>query len=287
MEYFLSPVNRIHTMRKEEEEFHRLEGRIRDLSRKTYEENFLTHTSFLSEEEQAAFLKLVKKEEERNGTSLFAETFQGVPYILYGGYEEAQRRVICFLPDYLTRDEFDEQEKDENEVIACLEVKPENERFSDVLTHRDFLGAIMNLGLERNRVGDILTDSSMAYVYVAKEAKQIISQELVRVKHTTVTCREVACSSCTIRPRKEKKEGSVSSERIDALTALFCHISRGKAQDLIKQEMVFVNGAAVESAQFLNKGDKISVRGYGKFCYQGIVSKTKKGKLIVAMEVYR
>lgn len=258
-------------------------GRIRDLARRAYENNYVTHTDFLSESE----LYDIKSMCVSNGMFTGENQIDGVDYCVYGGTSEAERSVMCFLPSYLDEEGFLLQEESENEVISCILIEPVNKKFADELTHRDFLGAIMNLGIERNRVGDIRTDQMRGYVFAMKEVSQLICDELCRIKHTTVKCKEVPASECDIIPSYTELEGTVSSERLDAVLALVYKLSRSKAQELVESESVFVDGKTAYSAGYdLKVGARVSVRGYGKFIYDGVQKSTRKGRLFVKIKKY-
>ena len=189
---------------------------------------------------------------------------------------------------FFTAESFLLQEEAEPEVVSCMEVRPVNRKFADELTHRDYLGALMNLGLERDRIGDILTDSENAYLFVMKENAELICSELIRIRHTSVVCHPVPASSCTIRPEFEEREGSVSSERLDAILAMVYHLSRGKAQELVEQELVFVDGRTAFSGGYdLKPGSRVSVRGHGKFQYLGAGAQTKKGRFYAKVKIWK
>ena len=262
---------------------HYLAGRIQDLCEKTYTEDYMTHTDFLSMSEMAVFYDSLRQ----SGENLLSGTYRSVPYMVWGGWEDAERRCICFLPTWMDRDAFLAQEEAEPQVVSCIEVKPVSLRFADELTHRDFLGALMHLGIERDRIGDILTDSQHAYVFVSRDMAELVCEDLTRVKHTTVICRIVSSAECDIRPSFEQIQGSVASERLDAVLAMACRISRTKAQTLISQEMVFVDGRTASSTSLtLPEGARVSVRGYGKFIYDGILLKTRKDRLMIRIRKF-
>lgn len=266
-----------------------LTKRVKELSQKAYQDNYVTHTQFLSASEQADFLETAGKnavsaQDPWGGSG----SFQGVPWVLYGGWEEAERRVLCFLPEYLSAGDFRQQEETEPEVVCCLEVRPVNRRFADALTHRDYLGALMNLGLERDRIGDILTDGESACLFVMRENAELIQNELIRIRHTSVQCRQIPASACAIRPKFEEMEGSVASQRLDAVLAMVYHLSRGKAQELIEKEQVFVDGRTAFSGGYdLKEGSRVSVRGYGKFQYLGAGATTRKGRIYARVKLWK
>ncbi|WP_036611328.1 YlmH/Sll1252 family protein [Oribacterium sp. P6A1] len=260
-----------------------LEGRINDLSERAYSNDYLTYTHFLSEGDLAVFHSMLIN----SGISRHSNVYNGSRYIIYGGHPDSDRNIICFLPGYITEEDFLSSEPLTGDIIKCLHIVPLNQKFADTLSHRDFLGALMNMGIERDQIGDILVKESDAFVFVLSEIAGIIARELSKVRHTSVKCDIVSPSLCTIEPKFTEISGSVASERLDAIVSMVFHISRGKAQDLIRAESVFVNGRTVTSVSSgLNPNDKISVRGYGKFIFDGMGNVTKKGRIYANVKVY-
>ncbi len=258
-------------------------GRIKDLARRANENNYVTHTDFLSQSELFEVSSMCARE----GLITGENQIDGVSYSIYGGVEEPERAVICFLPSYLEREEFEAQEKEDGSIVSCILIDPVNRRFADELTHRDFLGSLMNLGIERNRIGDIRTDQTRGFVFVMEEVADLICDELCRIRHTTVKCRKVPVSECDIVPEFKEIEGTVSSERLDAILAFVYRLSRSKAQELVEAESVFIDGRTAHSPGYdLRTGARVSVRGFGKFIYEGIQKETRKGRLSVKVKIY-
>jgi RNA-binding protein YlmH len=258
-------------------------GRIKDLARRADENNYVTHTEFLSQSELYDVTSMCIS----NGMITGKNQINGVNYCIYGGISDPERAVMCFLPSYLDQEGFLSQEESEPDVVSCILVEPANRKFADELTHRDFLGALMNLGIERNRIGDIRTDQTKAYVFAMKDVTKLICDELCRIKHTTVKCREVSAAECDIVPEFKEIEGTVSSERLDAILAMVYKLSRSKAQELVESESVFVDGKTAYSGGYdLKEGSRVSVRGYGKFVYVGMQKATRKGRLSVKVHKF-
>ncbi len=262
-----------------------LPGRLTDLARRTQYSDYMTHSAFLDPAGQLTFDRLLRRE----GTgSSEGGALEGVPCFLYGGFSDAERRAAVFLPSYLDRETFLLQEQEDPQVISCLEILPLQEKFADDLSHRDFLGALMHLGIEREQIGDILTRDSGACVYVMKDIAPFIAGELTRVRHTVVMVREIPPSKCQIRPVLEEKTGSVASERLDCVTAMAFKLSRTAAAKLIEGEKAAIDGRLVtDPDERLLPGQKISLRGYGKCLYEGPVHRTKKDRLMVRVFLYR
>ena len=246
-----------------------LMGRIRDLAERTRSRDYMTRTGFLTPEEQAQALQLLRSPE-----------LTGIRYVFTGGYPEADRRVLVFLP---SRMEEDDPEPDG--VIACLRVRPRSARFTDHPGHRDYLGALMHLGIAREVTGDILVGEEEAFLFVLQEMAEMIGNELTQVRHTSVIAECVPVSECTACQKREAVTGSIASERIDALIGMVFHLSRSAAKEKIEQELVYAGGLPVRSISYTpHAGESISVRGLGKFVYQGTEGRTKKGRIIAKAE---
>ena len=139
-----------------------LKKRLRELAEKSYQQNRYTYTPFLDLYEQSIY------QEERS-------SFAYVGSQLYGGHEFADRQFVCFGKEetlgYV-----------EQPPIACIEIKPISKKFSDSLSHRDFLGALMNLGIERAMLGDILVFDKVGYVFCLEHIADVIVDQLFKVK---------------------------------------------------------------------------------------------------------
>ena len=202
---------------------------------------------------------------------------------LWGGYEEAERRLLCFSPPDLpvAKGDF---------PIACILIRPKNEKFSDHLNHRDFLGAILNLGIDRNRTGDILVKENSAWLFCEEEIAGFIEENLERVKHTAVSCKSISREEIpleAVSPDLQPVRGFVQALRLDAVIAVAFHASRSSMAGYIQSEKVFVNGKMVKENSFkIKENDLVSVRGMGKFRYCGVEGESKKGRLAVKVEKY-
>ncbi|WP_029231363.1 YlmH/Sll1252 family protein [Butyrivibrio sp. VCB2006] len=261
-----------------------LAGRIRDLATKAYMNGFVTHTDFLSLSEIAMFYQILASEKVPSNVHEYC----GAKYVVYGGMEDAERAMICFLPDYMDEETFLLSEKQENEVLKCVHIKPLNNKFADDLNHRDYLGSIMNLGIERDQIGDILAGDKESYVFTTPDIANMLEKELIRIRHTSVRSQIVNTAECDIKPKFEEISGSVASERIDAILAFVYHLSRSEAQKLIESESVFIDGRTAYSGGYdLKAGARVSVRGHGKFIYQGTTNTTRKGRLFVSVKLFK
>nr|WP_302591626.1 YlmH/Sll1252 family protein [uncultured Marvinbryantia sp.] len=260
-------------MNHEEELFQK---RLLELAKKADSRNIVTYTDFLNLNElniyhqSARFLSFVK-------------------CVGFGGYEQAERQMLAFIPDalYCCMADFEEAKGAVSYPIACLRVTPQNKKFSEKLTHRDFLGAVLNTGIERSTIGDILIDDRTAWIFCLERMADFLSGALTRVRNTPVDVRQVPLEKIEYEPKYELLQGSVASVRLDSLLALAFGASRSSLVGLIEGGKVFVNGRLVTSNGCkLKENDVISARGLGRFRYLGVRSSTRKGRLIAEIQKY-
>ena len=240
--------------------------RIRELANLSYQRDIVTFTDFLNLNEQ-------------NMLSTLKLHQMGVNVKLFGGYEHAERRMAAFYPGTVGFSwDF---------PIDCLKIEPKALRFSEDLSHRDYLGAILNLGVDRSVAGDILMKDKEAWFFCLHKMSEFFIENLVRVKHTTVLVSRVEQAEEIPGPEVELISGTCASVRLDALIGLAFQTSRSSMVSFIESGLVFVNGKLVTSNGYEPKeGDIISVRGKGRFIYDGISRQTKKGRLGVSLRKY-
>lgn len=242
-----------------------LAKRFVDLSRQAQQKNIVLFSEFLNLNE----LNIFRQQSP--------ELYSG--FELFGGYELSERQMIAFLPDALCYAwEF---------PIACLKITPLNEKFAEELSHRDILGSLMNLGVERSRLGDILVDGPLAYVFCQEKIAGYLAEQLTRVRHTTVLAEQAVCKDMQIEPKKEAAEGIITSNRLDSVVACICKVSRSQASQLIRGGKVFINNKETLQPTYECKPQElISVRSVGRFRFLGCTGETRKGRLKVEYEKY-
>lgn len=220
-----------------------------------------------------------------NEQSIFLSMKQELPkikYFTYGGFEDAERKILCFCGD-----ETISQKEELEWPITCIRITPANQKFSDSLTHRDFLGAILNLGIDRSKVGDILIHENQGYLFCMNTISGFISENLSKVKHTTIRADIISGKDFDYKPKLNLITGTVSSVRLDSVLSVAFKGSRSSLVGLIEGGKVFVNSREVLSNSYqLKEKDVVSVRGYGKFIYDGTDYQTKKGRYSVRIYLY-
>lgn len=248
-------------MNKEED---MLKKRLIELSNLAYNRGFVTFSDFLNLNELNILHTIPK--------NMFPAGYE-----TYGGYDLSERQMAAFLPDALCF----------TYPVKAVHISPVNKRFAESLTHRDYLGSLMNLGIERCKLGDILAGDDTAVLFAKDEIADYIAENLTRIRHTTVYARVQDVEEITYTPRYENMKGTVPSIRLDTVLSVSYPLSRNKLVTLIEGGKVFVNGKLITSNGYhLKDGDIISVRGTGKIVYDGILSETKKGRYMISVRKY-
>lgn len=250
-------------MKDKEEIF--LENRLRDLANTAYVRNISTHSNFLNPYEQTVFFSI-------------KSSLPNIHYEWLGGYEAAERKIVCFLPSY---------KEDLGDIICFLRIEAVNEKFADSLSHRDFLGAFMNLGLERHTIGDICISENKAHLIVLSSVKDIIMENLQYVKKTKIRVLQESAEDIQYINRYREIAINVASNRLDAVVASTFKLSRSLSNEYFDKERVFVNGKMTTNHSYMVKeGDLISVRGQGRFKFLGNRRTSKKGRLFSDILLY-
>ena len=242
-----------------------LRNKFLDLARNAYFKNIVTYSMFLNLYEQTIFETL--KNELPN-----------IKNIMFGGYSEAERKIVCFYCDKIP--EFD--------MLEFLKVSPSNKKFADDLTHRDFLGALMNLGIERHMIGDICIVDNVAHIITFKSMSETIINELSTVKRTKVVLEVESADELKAVNRMEYKKINIPSERLDSIIGSIYNISRSKVNLYIDAGKVFINSRQCFShSSKIKDGDIITVRGLGRARFLGISALSKKGRLFAETEIFK
>ncbi len=248
-----------------------LRSRIKDLADKSYKQNIYTYSGFLTPAE----LSIV---DELRGE------LKHVDYQVFGGCELCDRQMVGFGS---------ERSLGYEGVwpIVIIKVEPLIDKFADELTHRDFLGAVMNLGIERNVFGDILVkDGKRAYIFATESIAEFILDNLTKIKHTNVRCSIVDSDVDNLedlKPTLVDMDVIVASPRFDAIVGGATKVSRSEALNLFKAKKVTLNGRLCErNSMTLKDGDIFSVRGHGKFMFCGSGNETRKGRVYIHLKRY-
>lgn len=243
-------------------------NKILDKYKYSSNRNITIFTDFLNLHEQNLFIRSKKQFSTNN-------------YILYGGYNYSERKIIAFYPDYVNVDDI-------IYPVDILQISPRNNKYTNKLTHRDFLGSILGLGITRAKIGDIVTNDNFAIIFVNSSVSEYIISNLNLVKNTVVNVEKLHTLPTEIMTPKYKLiNGTISSIRLDSIVSLAFPLSRAKATSIIKSKNVYINSQLIISpAHKLNEGDIVSVRGMGKFLFNRIGNKTKKDRINIELKRY-
>ena len=238
---------------------------LRDLSQKADRTGRCTFTDFLNLDEQNT-LNSVKREL--------------IPYTLFGGAAGCERMIA----------RFGDPEEMGYEVpfpIACVKISPLQQKFADELTHRDILGALMHLGIERSCLGDIVLRDNVAYLFALERIAPYLCENLSTVKRTSVACEITDDLPGGTLFRTETVSLNVNSLRADCVVAAAYNLSRGNTEKLFAAQKIFVDGKLLLSGAVpLKEGNIVSVRGTGRFIYRTTTGNSKKGRLFITIEKY-
>ncbi len=217
---------------------------------------------FLDEAQAAVCGDLLRKEPEGR-------------YLFWGGYEGAERQILGMFPDYL------------EPAPEDFPLSPLTFTYRDSLSHRDFLGSFMALGVERDAIGDILVGEGRCVAFVRRELECYFCQTIGKIGRAGVRVSPGAEEPLPLEREFQVMTGVVASQRLDCLVAFLCRVSREKAAELIQAGMVLHNHRETLSvSQRLNEGHLLSVRRKGRFIIDRLGPPTAKGRLSVSCRKY-
>ena len=244
-------------------------GRVWDKYEQCRRRNIPVVTGFLSPAEQAVSADLL----------MAAAPGQG---ILAGGYPDAERRLWAFLPDWLEEETWQQGEEC---PLCALEVETPP---GAGLTHRDYLGSLMGLGLTREKLGDILLSQQGAQVVVLREVLPILLSQWEKVGRYPVRLTPIPLAQLRPVPGERKQiRATVASPRLDAVAAAGFSIPRSRAAELIRGGRVMVNHRPCGKAdKAVEAGDVLTCRGLGKCVLREIGGTSKRGRTILELERY-
>lgn len=224
------------------------------------------HTCFLSprEQEMARYL------------------FGQVPGLYsFGGYPDSERKMLCYLPEYLDEESLMECDS----PVACLRASFYE---GDTPTHRDFLGALMGCGIAREAVGDICVGRGQCDFFVTQEIAPFLLQNFSSAGRTKLRLMQIPLAEADI-PRQEAKviQDTVASLRLDSIASSGFRISRSLAAQAVTAGKVAIDGLpCTHPDKAVTQGCRISLRGSGKILLAKVNGQTKKGRISVELHRY-
>lgn len=202
--------------------------------------------------------------------------FDEIDYLENGGIIQTERQIITIYPSYYNHENIPQD-------IMALRMYGNLEG----LSHKDFLGAILNLGIKRSKIGDILVHEDYVDVVVKKDIGDFFLFNLEKVGNKKVNLEEIAPDS--ISPAKSlyrEISKNLSSYRLDVYISSSYNLSRQESMDIIKAGYVKVNWESIDKpSKELEVGDTISVRGYGRSVLHSVEGLSKKGKIKATIRI--
>lgn len=267
-------MNRQEILSKYEGEEALLVSKLLDKIEFVEKRNSIENTDFLSLHQRGILEKVLKMISYKN-------------YIIYGGYENAERTMVILYPEKLET-VFETGLFDYHNIMQVIRIVLPNE-MRGKYSHRDYLGAVVKVGIKREKVGDIVVSLDGADMIVSEEVVSYLITNLSELTRFSKSKFEV----CKIEelnivpPKIEIVKIIIPSMRVDSIVSEIIRTSRSKAMEIIDEERVFINSELVtKNAKILKENDMITVRGKGRFRVKQILNSTKKGNLVVEIEKY-
>ena len=247
-------------------------AQVSDKIENSKKKNRIENTDFLDMYQLSLVRSYIKKNNINN-------------YILYGGYEEAERKILVAYPE---NEDEELLKKKCSELVKIVRVElPEEEKGK--YSHRNYLGGIIKLGFKREKVGDIVVSPIGADIIVVKDFAEILKKELpslTRFQNSKIS----VVSINELRKQEIKVEDVkiiVPSLRLDTVVSDLARTSRNKAVQIIKQERVFVNGQnETKVSKQLKQEDILTIRGKGRFIIKEVTATTRSGRQVIRIEKY-
>lgn len=241
-----------------------IRNRFTELAERSFSRGIYTYSDFLNVAQQSELKKMRLP----------------VKCTFFGGYPDAERSVAVFGNE----SDFGYEPAP---PVVFIKIEPLQMKFADDFSHRDFLGSVMALGIKRETLGDIIIKENTAYLACLDTISDYIISQLDKVKHTNVKCSLCELLPQDILPETKYEEVIVASERLDVLISSVYNLSRNESRKMIECEKIYVNSVLTENPSFNPEiGAIISVRGFGRFVYEGIIRTTKKGRNVVAVRIF-
>ena len=213
---------------------------------------------------------------------IFSSIIKSLPpvcSIAMGGYELAERKLILFIPD---------EEYQYDLPYDTIRIEPVSARYSEKLTHRDFLGSIMGLSINREKFGDVIVDDGSALFFCVKSVTDYVLNNLTQVRNTIVKTYITDDIDRNYEPAYKEITGSVASVRLDSVISLGFGLSRNHVIPYIEGGKTSVNGKIITTnAYSLHEGDIVTVLSLGKMRFMRSASETRKGRTVVVIHKYQ
>lgn len=234
--------------------------------------NKIQYTDFLNLNEQELAIKLLKKVEYEK-------------YYFFGGKENTERKILVIYPEKLSEEM---SRKNDKQILKVVRIKLPNELDGEY-DHRTYLGSCIKIGIEREKIGDILVERTGADIIAKAEISEILLQslsQLTRFKSSEIVVVDIS-ELKDVEISKMEISSIVASIRLDNIVSTLAKTSRSKAQEILKQERVFLNHEVqIKPSKEVKVGDVITIRGKGRFEFKEIAGNTRKGRFVIKIDKY-
>ncbi len=232
--------------------------------------------------ENTDFLDLYQKEIVKD----VLRNFKINNYMFCGGNENSEREILIIYPEKLK--DILKKEKITEDILGTIQVKLPNNLIGQY-SHRDYLGAVIKLGVKREKIGDILVRKDGADIIIMKDIEEYLLinlNQLTRFGKSEIQKKKIEEIE-PVETTTQKMQIIISQMRLDCIISEAIRSSRTKASEIIKQERVFVNHKLeTKNSKILKEQDMITIRGKGRFKINNIISRTKKDKIVLEIEKY-
>ncbi len=253
-----------------------LVSRSLDMKKKALDSFMITSTVFLSVDERSV-IGCIEREFNADIRTFY-----------FGGFGEAERTVAVFVPAVFGVEDIEEYFSENEEDCPFSLLRISKDRFSS-LTHRDYLGSLMGLGIKRETVGDIVIGEDYTFIFALKSISRYICENLTKVGRGTVSC-EICPLSDFIYDEGETETVfcSVASPRLDSIVSSAFNLSRTNSSLAVKSGLVFINSRQIlKNDYILKEKDKIVLRGKGKVILDEVIGESKKGRIHINIKKFK
>lgn len=224
----------------------------------------ITYTDFLNPYQVELCLSILKKAND-------------VQYFFFGGYHEPERQILIVYPEYIDIEDIEMP-------IKAIQVIPDSK--TAVIEHKDVLGAVIGLGLKREKIGDILVAENTASIILFRETAAYALMYLNNIGKTSVSCHEVPLDQLNIMSNDFKSiHITVASLRVDAVISGGLGVSRSNVNRYVKSGRLKINHKEIMSPTYMVKeGDLISVKGKGRMILEKVGGTTRKDRIKITLK---
>ena len=231
--------------------------------------------------ENSDFLNLA----EQDLVDKFLKRIKFTNYYFFGGAGEAERKLLIVYPEKLTEEM---ARKNHSKIMSIIKISLPIE-LEEQMDHRGYLGAIMKLGIEREKVGDISVKRRGAEIVIKNEVQNFLLKNLSEL--TRFSSAEIEQDSIDnlqqIETKKIELTEIIASLRLDNIVSSLARTSRNKAVEYLEQERVLLNfKTETKASKQIKEGDIITIRGKGRFEFKEIAGNTKKGRYVIKVDKY-